>query len=47
LSARLFIDTTRIRVALQCFLDNFSPTSGNPINSEDELLKAAKGRRKL
>lgn len=35
-----------IRVALQCFLDDFEPDSNRPINSEDELLQAAKRRRK-
>lgn len=35
-----------IRVALQCFLDEFEPDSNRPINSEDELLQAAKRRRK-
>ncbi|MBE7457159.1 MAG: hypothetical protein HS102_11080 [Planctomycetia bacterium] len=35
-----------IRVALQCFLDEFELPNGKPINSEAELLEAARSRRK-
>lgn len=35
-----------IRVALQCFLDDFSLSPGRPVNSEEELLEAARSRRK-
>lgn len=31
-----------IRVALQCFLDEFSPAAGEAVNSEEELLQAAR-----
>jgi len=36
---------TVIRVALQCFLDDFSLASSETVNSEEELLKAARSRR--
>lgn len=35
-----------IRVALQCFLDEFELPNGKPVNSEAELLEAARSRRK-
>ena len=35
-----------IRVALQCFLEEFSLASGQAVNSEEELLKAAQSRRR-
>lgn len=35
-----------IRVALECFLDDFSPESGQAVNSEDELLQAARSARR-
>lgn len=33
-----------IRVALQCFLERFSPNPGHPVNSEDELLEVARSQ---
>lgn len=35
-----------IRVALQCFLEDFALPPGRPVNSEVELLEAARSRRK-
>lgn len=35
-----------IRVALQCFLDDFAVPAGRSVNSEEELLEAARLRRK-
>lgn len=35
-----------IRVALQCFLDEFMIPTGKPVNSEAELLEAVRSRRK-
>lgn len=33
-----------IRVALQCFLEKFTPDPNHPVNSEDELLKVARSQ---
>lgn len=35
-----------IRVALQCFLEDFALPTGRPVNSEVELLEAARSRRR-
>lgn len=35
-----------IRVALQCFLDDFTLTPNQSVNSEDELLEAARSKRR-